>query len=47
MLMTLCIVIVLVFLVICAWSAFEIYLEKRKKPTTTYKQISQTTDENQ
>ena len=47
MLMTLSIVIVLVFFVICAWSAFEIYLEKRKNRSTVYKQISQTTDENQ
>lgn len=47
MLMTLLIVIVLVFFVICAWSAFEIYLQKRKNHSTVYKQISQTTDENQ
>ena len=47
MLITLFIVIVLVFSVICVWSAFELYLDKRKKPTTRYKQISQTTDENQ
>ena len=37
--------IVSLFIVICAWSAFEIYLEKRKKIPRTLQHISQSSDD--
>ena len=45
MLVTFLVVIISVFLVICAWSAFEVYLDKRKENTPCLKAISQSTDD--
>ncbi|WP_161553511.1 MULTISPECIES: hypothetical protein [Acinetobacter] len=47
MLITLFVVIVSVFLIICAWSAFDIYLDKRKQANQSLNVIAQSTDDHQ
>ena len=47
MLLALFTVIVFVFFVICVWSAYEIYLDKRKNTNSSFQQLPQTTDDNQ
>ncbi len=47
MLITLFVVIILVFLIICTWTGFDIYLDKRKEANQTLNSIVQSTEDHQ